>query len=121
MKEVVIIFKRSLFSDLLLSAKKELEVICGRADRVLSCEDAIMIHWNNIEWLTWNDDYIHLMNMISKLDIQDVSKFHYLEWDEEANHEDQMGEFFDNPWKITLAGRIKYSENEKKLDLRTFF
>jgi len=121
MKEVAVVFKRGLFSELLSSSKEDMQIICKKADRVLSCEDAIMIHWNNIEWSAWNNDYIHLMSLISRLDLEDERSFHYLEWDEEANHMDQMGEFFNNPWKTTLEGGVKFAETEKRLDLKIFF
>lgn len=121
MKEVALVLKRELFSSLLSSCRKELEKLCKGADKFASCEDSILIHWTRIDWVDWNDNYVSLMVIISKLDLESDPDFHFLEWNDDFIHKDEMGSYYLNPWKTDLETGVGTATNEKIIDLKAFF
>ncbi len=98
-----------------------MEIVCRSADKLVSSGDAILIQWLKIDWINWNDDYVHLMIIISKLDMEVDSKFHFLEWNSELEHKDEMGSYYLNPWKTDLETGVGVAPNEKAIDLLVFF
>jgi hypothetical protein len=121
LKEVALVLSRALFSKLLNERPKEMEIVCKGADKFVSCEDAILLHWLKIEWNSWNDDYIHIMTIISALDLEEECQFHFLEWNDDFHHKDEMGSYYLNPWKTDLETGISNASNEKAINLEAFF
>lgn len=123
MKEIVIVLRRNLFIKLLSSNKKDLEIICSIANKVVSHSDSILFHLENMKWIEWEGDiYINLMNLISTLDSLNVEEdFHFLEWNSDLDHNEEFGIYFSNPWKTNLENKYQKLDSEKNFDLKIFF
>ncbi len=121
MKEVIFVLKRNLFCEFLSHSREDLELVCRKASNFLSCQDSILLHWKDIDSLFVGNDYFHLMMIIHYLDSKEDSDFHLLEWFEETNHMDEMGCFYDNPWRTSLQTKMTPVDLEKKIELTSFF
>lgn len=118
--EVSIVMTKELFGKIYKDIPEPMNDLISYASKFRKQDNFVLLHWENIKWYA-DTDYPPGQFWSKLMFHTDGSTdFHFIELGEDADHNEERGELWDNPWSTSMVRTIHIDDCGTDVSLDAF-